>query len=282
MARPEPIRLPAATPAPSARPFFAKASGRAFAARNADGATVIDLYDEIGAFGVSAGDFQARLREVSGDVVLRLNSPGGDVFDGLAIFNALVGHGGRVRVEITGLAASAASIIAMAGDEIAIAENAFIMVHRAWAGTIGNEAAHEATATVLRQIDSAMAATYASRTGMKSAAASALMDAETWMDADTAIAKGFATERLPSARAAAAFDLSIYAAAPAALDAAIDRGTPTIRDIETALRDAGFSRSQAKALAARGHYGEADERRDAAALAELAAHINATAQAMKI
>jgi ATP-dependent protease ClpP protease subunit len=283
VSRPEPISLPSGdAPKPAGRPFFARATGRAFQARTHDGATVIDLFDEIGTFGVSAGDFQSRLREVDGDVVLRLNSPGGSVFDGIAIFNALVSHPGNVRVEIVGLAASAASLVAMAGDAIAIAENAFLMVHRAWAGTIGNEADHDEAATVLRQIDGSMATTYASRTGKPLAKIKALMEAETWLNADAAIAAGFATERLDAGPAKAKFDLSVYAKAPAELVAEIDRGNPSIRDLESILRDAGCSRSQAKALAAHGHHGDAEQQREAAELAELAAHISAAAQSIQI
>src|SRR5690606_33646296 len=109
-------------------PFFARSRGTVFDVRAAADkkapVTEIDLYDEIGFWGVNAKEFRARLKD-AGDVVLRINSPGGDVFDGLAIYNDLLQHPGNVRVEITGLAASIASIIAMAGDEVVIAPNAF-------------------------------------------------------------------------------------------------------------------------------------------------------------
>jgi ATP-dependent Clp protease, protease subunit len=130
--RPDPIVLTGTPSSNQRRPYFAKARGQTFAATYADGSTIIDLFDEIGAYGVSAKDFRAQLNNVTGNIILRINSAGGDVFDGLAIFNSLIGHDGHVRIEVTGVAASAASIIAMAGDEIAIAENAFIMVHNAW------------------------------------------------------------------------------------------------------------------------------------------------------
>lgn len=267
------IALPANRPHAS-RPFFAIATGREFQSRTANDATVIDLFDEIGPFGISESDVDAHLKG-AGDVVLRINSPGGDVFSGIAIFNLLAAHQGRVRVEILGLAASAASLIAMAGDEIAIAENAFLMLHRAWGATIGNEAAHEESAALLRQLDLGMTATYAARTGEPQAKIKAMLEAETWLSADAALAAGFATEKLAAASTKARFDLSIYAKAPTELNAAIDRSNSTIRDVEIALRDAGYSRSQASALAARGHHGDAEQQRDAAEIASLAAHIDA-------
>lgn len=223
---------------------------------------------------MSARDFRAKLKEAPGDIVLRINSPGGDVFDGIAIYNDLVRHAGHVRVEIVGLAASAASLIAMAADEIAIADNAFVMIHRAWTGTLGNEEDHAASAELLRGIDRAMAATYVARTGQLLPAVRQLMDAETWFGGQAAVDAGLADELLPTVEARARFDLSVFAKAPAEL-AAPERGITTIRDVEAALRDAGASRSQARALAARGYHGDADDQRDAAAVAEFSAHIDA-------
>ena len=223
---------------------------------------------------MSARDFSAKLKEAPGDIVLRINSPGGDIFDGIAIYNDLVRHAGHVRVEIVGLAASAASLIAMASDEIAIADNAFMMIHRAWTIAVGNEADHAAAAELLRGIDRAMASTYVVRTGQQLAAVRQLMDAETWFDGQAAIDAGLADELLPTVEARARFDLSVFAKAPAEL-AAPERGITTIRDVEAALRDAGASRSQARALAARGYHGDADDQRDAAAVAEFTAHIDA-------
>lgn len=271
--RPSPIDVPAA-PATSPRPFFARASGRAFTARATNAATVIEIYDEIGFWGVTAKDFSAKLREATGDIVLRLNSPGGDVFDGIAIYNAAVAHPGKVRVEVVGLAASAASLIAMAGDEIAIAENAFFMIHRAWGGTVGNEADHAAAAEILRGVDRAMLATYAARTGQSAAAVRELMNAETWFAGEAAVDAGFADEMIPGADVRARFDLSVFAKAPAEL-AAPERGINSIRDLEAVLRDAGASRSQARALASRGFLADADDQRDAAAAADFCAHLNA-------
>lgn len=279
--RPEPIALPRGAPKPAGRRLFAKAVGRDFKSRVVDGRTIIDVMDEIGAFGISARDFQAKLDIATGPLTVRLNSPGGEIFEGVAMYGALLKYSDHTRVEVTGLAASAASVLAMAADEIHISEGSWIMIHRAWGMTVGNAGDHSEAVALLQGIDGSMAATYAKRTGQPVADVLEAMTAETWYDADSAVENGYAdaVAELPAARAR--FDLSIYAKAPAELSAAIDRGEPSIRDVESALREAGYSRSQAKALAARGHRGDADEQRDAAAISELAAHINAAAQSIK-
>ncbi len=275
MSRPEPIQAPTASLQPS-KPIFARATGREFKAD----ATSIDIFDEIGFWGVSASEVRQSLMKASGDVTVRINSPGGDVFEGIGILNLLVQHEGHVRVEVIGLAASAASLIAMAGDEIVIADNAYMMVHRAWSVMAGNEADFADTSALLRSIDGSLAKTYASRTGRNERAIKQMMDDETWMTADEAVDAGFADSTMESKRAKAAFDLSVFAKVPEALRGEIDNHTYTIRDVESALREAGFSRSQARALAMHGHRGETEHLRDAADLADLAAHINAAAQSI--
>jgi ATP-dependent protease ClpP protease subunit len=236
--------------------LFARATGAGFDVRAAGSATVIEFYDEVGAWGISAKAFSDKLKAASGDILLKVNSPGGDVFDGIAIHNDLVAHAGKVRVEITGVAASAASIIAMAGDEIAIADNAFLMIHDSWGLTVGNRHDHAETEDLLAQIDQALAATYAARTGLSVAACATMMDEETWLIGADAKAKGFATEILGSADVAAKFDLSVYGRAPAGLShrsegAALN--SPV--ELEKLLRNAGLSRRQAKAVSFNGWSG---------------------------
>jgi ATP-dependent Clp protease protease subunit len=124
-------------------------------------------------------------------VTVRINSPGGDVFEGIAIYNALVRHDGEVSVFIDALAASAASVIAMAGSKITMAENAMMMIHRAWTYTAGNAADLEREAALLRQIDSSLTATYTTRTGNSAEDIDAMLDAETWLTAAEAQGKGF-------------------------------------------------------------------------------------------
>lgn len=231
-----------------ARPFFNRAIGCAFSAKQAGEVTEIALYDEIGAWGVTAKDFRALLPG-KGGVRVRVHSPGGDVFDGIAIHNDLRDHDGRVEIEIPGLAASAASIVAMAGDTIRMAPGAFLMIHNAWGLVVGDRRDMERVAGVLGQIDEALADTYVARTGKPKAEIVGLMDEETWLDGEAAVASGFADEVVEMAAPEARFDLSGFQTAPK--DWALPRSASpvTFRDYERLLtQDAGLSRSQARAL----------------------------------
>lgn len=230
--------------------FFARAIGTRFDAKADATGTQIDLYDEIGYWGTDARSFRAKLKEATGDITLRINSPGGDVFDGIAIYNDLLAYDGKVKVEVVGLAASIASIIAMAGDEITIAENAMFMVHNAWTIAVGNRHDFSDTAAVLTKIDDALARTYAARTKTGIRQIKTWMDDETWLSAKEAVDAGFATAMGSKQEPKARFDLSVFAAVPDALKWRDDTGeeTPTKRDLERALtQDAGWSRSKARA-----------------------------------
>jgi ATP-dependent Clp protease protease subunit len=230
--------------------FFARAVGTKFDAKAEDGGTVIDLYDEIGYWGTDARGFRARLKDATGDITLRINSPGGDVFDGIAIYNDLLAYDGKVKVEVVGLAASIASIIAMAGDEITIADNAMFMIHNAWTIGVGNRHDMADVAATLTKIDDALARTYAARTTTGIRSIKQMMDDETWLTAKEAKEAGFATSVGSAADVKARFDLSVFSCVPDSLkwrDGAADE-TPTKRDLERALtQDAGWSRSKARA-----------------------------------
>ena len=236
-------------------PFFARSSGTSFdvrAAAKEKAVTEIDLYDEIGFWGVQAKEFRARLKD-AGDVVLRINSPGGDVFDGLAIYNDILQHKGNVRVEITGLAASIASIIAMAGDEVVIAPNAFFMIHNAWTIGIGNRHDFTEVAGVLGQIDDALSRTYVARTKTGIREIKKMMDDETWLSAKDSVEFGFASSIADGADsgAKAKFDLSVFSSVPAALAWSDDDGEEPVteRDWErSVMRDAGWTRSKVRAF----------------------------------
>ena len=236
----------------STRAFFNRAAGRMFQAKGSGDVVEIDLYDEIGGWGVTADAFRRELRSVSAkNITLRVNSPGGDVFDGIAMHNDLAEHPARVRVEVSGLAASAASLIAMAGDEIAVASNAFMMVHNAWGVAIGNRHEFAEMIELLEQVDGALAQTYAARTEMDIGAVEALMDAETWLNADDAVDSGFADEVIGSSDVEARFDLSQFKNVPKSVPrlGAMSSQPRTVRDHERCLRDAGYSRSNAKQIA---------------------------------
>lgn len=132
----------------------------------------------------------------SGAVTLNVNSPGGDMFEGLAIFNLLREHQGEVTVNVIGTAASAASVIAMAADKLRIGRSAFLMIHNTWTTASGNRNLFTKLAAELLPFDRAMAAIYSDRTGKSEEEVLALMDAESWIDGETAIAEGFADELL--------------------------------------------------------------------------------------
>ena len=174
-------------------------------AANSDDNSSISIYDVIGqdpwtGEGTTAKRISAALRSIgaSKDVTVNINSPGGDMFEGLAIYNLLRQHEGHVTVRVLGLAASAASIIAMAGDTVQIGRAAFLMVHDCWAIVVGNRRDLIETASVLEPFDRAMAGIYAAHTGDSDDAMLALMDAETWISGASAIDQGFADELLPA------------------------------------------------------------------------------------
>lgn len=181
------------------------------------------LYDQIGegffSDGVTAKSFQKDLTALGkvNTINLRINSPGGNVFDGLSIFNQLKAHPARIVVDIDGLAASIASVIAMAGDEIRMAGNAMLMIHNPHGMAMGDATEMRRTAALLDQIKGNLTDTYAARTGMMSATLNAWMDDETWLTATEAVQNGFADSVVQEQRLAAHFDLGQFRNVPAAL-----------------------------------------------------------------
>ena len=162
--------------------------------------TSIDIYDVIDEYwGFSARRATAALRSIGDrDVTVNINSPGGSAFEGVAIYNALRAHPRRVTVQVMGLAASAASVIAMAADELRIAKSGFLMIHNAWGVVIGNRHDQRQAADMLEKLDAAMAAVYADRADIDAARAAELMDAETWLTGAEALELGLADAYLPA------------------------------------------------------------------------------------
>lgn len=239
----------------SRRSFFNRAVGRAFEIRAQEDFTLIDLYDEIGFFGVSAAQFKERLND-AGNVRLRINSPGGSTFDGLAMYNDLLTHQsekrGRVEVEISGMALSAASLVAMAGETITIAKNAFMMIHNSWLITIGDKNVHLESAELLKKVDVSLAMAYSDRTGLAKRRVTEMMNDETWMNGEEAVENGFADKTMDVAEALAKFDVSdAFKNTPEDLIGSfrVSNNIITTRDLERALRDVGYSVKRSKALA---------------------------------
>jgi len=151
----------------------------------------------------------------AGDVTVRINSGGGVATDGVAIYSLLKAHAGKVTVVIDGIAASAASLIAMAGDVIEMRTGAVMMIHDPSAATRGTAKTHEDAAAFLHKLADTYAAVYAERSGVAAKDVRKLMLDTTWMTADEAVANNFATKRIEEAvEAMAAFDYRIYARAP--------------------------------------------------------------------
>lgn len=149
--------------------------------------------------GVTAKRISAALRSMNGaDVVVNINSPGGDVFEGLTIYNLLREYEGHVTVRILGLAASAASFIAMAADEIQIARAGFFMIHNAWTGVWGNRNEMREAADFLEQIDETIADIYSIRTGQTIDELKTQMDKESWINGKNSVEQGFADSYLDS------------------------------------------------------------------------------------
>ncbi|GAS92681.1 head maturation protease, ClpP-related [Mycolicibacterium brisbanense] len=187
----------------------------------ADGETgpaEILIYDEISSWGVSAADFVRELAELDAEqITVRINSPGGAVFDGIAILNALRGHPATITTVVDSIAASIASVIAMGGDRVVMNQNSQMMIHNAWNVAVGNADELEKVAKDLRRMSANLASIYADRAGGSVDDWQARMDVETWYTADEAVAAGLADEVMSAAKnddllgiARASFDLSKF------------------------------------------------------------------------
>ena len=152
------------------------------------------IYDEIGAFGIPAKAFLDELKALGpvAELTVRINSPGGSVFDGVAIYNALKRHDAAITVWIDGIAASIASMIAMAGDEVVMPENAMLVLHDPSGLVAGTASDMRAMAEALDRMKAGMVAAYRDKSGRDDAEIEALMRAETWLSAQEAVALGLA------------------------------------------------------------------------------------------
>ena len=157
--------------------------------------TEISIFDEIGMYGVSAKQFISDLKSIPATdrIVLKIHSPGGEVFDGNAIFNALQRRG-NVEVQIEGLAASMATVISLAGMPVKMAANGFYMIHNPWGVAMGDAAELRDQAQLLDKIRSNMVGAYAAKSGQSAEQIQAWMDSETWFTAEEALDAGFVDE----------------------------------------------------------------------------------------
>ena len=220
------------------------------------------IYEQIGedfwnGGGITAKNFQKELSEIKASQIdLHINSPGGLVFDGITIYNLLKNHPAAVTTYIDGLAASIASVIALAGDKVVMAENALYMIHKASGMVMGNSDDMRDFADKLDKVNSSIATTYIGKTQREEVEINDLMAAETWMTAAEAFDYGFIDEISGEAdMAACAKFVPVMAKAGfkhIPKDIQEKREKPTAKEAEKALREAGYSIKQAKAILSEG------------------------------
>jgi len=201
--------------------------------RNGADEATIYIYDIIAAdWGVSAMDVIGALNSVADVSVvhLRINSPGGDVFEGRAIVEAIKRFSGKTIGHVDSLAASSASSIAIACDEVEIAQGAFFMIHNASGIVYGDKTVMRDRADLLEKVEGSIINDYTAKTGKDAADVAAWMEAETWFTADEAVANGFVDRLTATAelKAKNTWNLSAYSKAPAALAAPAPEPKPTL------------------------------------------------------
>lgn len=183
--------------------------------RSNDTAT-IDVFGSIGedwyGEGLSLRQVVETIKNTTGTITLRINSGGGDAFEGDAIYSALIAAPNRVEVEILALAASAATVVAMAGDEIRIAEHGVFMIHRAQVGVYGDVDDLESAAQLLRASDTGAVRIYARKTGKTEAEISEMVRKQTWLTGQEAVDAGFASRLVPVSGATRAAPIDLGAA----------------------------------------------------------------------
>lgn len=174
-------------------------------AKAATAVTEISIFDEIGYFGVSAKQFIGDLKSVPSNhkILLRIHSPGGEVFDGNAIANALKRHVGGYEVQIEGLAASMATVISLGGSPVKMSANGFYMIHNPWGMAMGDADNMRDQAELLDKIQTGIVNAYAARSGKSIQQIEDWMDAETWFTAEEALAAGFIDEITDAVKIAA-------------------------------------------------------------------------------
>ena len=171
----------------------------------------IYIFDEIGNYGVTAKQFISDIKNLKGKPInLRINSLGGDVFDGMAMYNVIKRREAKTTVFIEGIAASIASIIALGADKIVMAENSLFMIHNAWGGTMGDAKDMRKTAETLEKISAELTDIYSKKTGLSNKVIKGMMDEETWLNAEEAYDLGFVDVISDSIKVAAKYDVSKF------------------------------------------------------------------------
>lgn len=245
-----------------------------------DESAEISIFGDIGASwwgeSVTLADFKKDFDSVKDKASIKvlLNSPGGDVWDGMGIYNLLSSVRQKVTVEVLGLAASIASIIALAGRELVMGEGSYFMIHKAWTFAMGNAAELRETADLLDKVDGQMFDIYEQHTDMTEEELAAAIAETTWYTAEEAVEAGFANSVVDYGQIAAScnlpeqivasYDLSKYKYAHVPIET-IGSETPSdkpadIREFEARVRGMGFSKRESTAIASHGfaHRDDAD------------------------
>ena len=174
---------------------------------------IVDVYifDEIGNFGVSAQSFIEEIKSHKGSPMnIHVNCVGGDVFEGMAIYNVIKKRSAKTTVYIEGIAASMGSVIALAADRVIMAENSLFMIHNAWGGATGEARDMMKTAKLLEKISGEIADIYTKKTGMPYDKVKDMMDEETWLSAEEAYDLGFVDSISDAIKVAAKYDVSKF------------------------------------------------------------------------
>ncbi|NBN45729.1 Clp protease ClpP [Proteus sp. G2626] len=165
----------------------------------------IYIYDEIGGWGISARRFTEDLLSLGNlsHINLHIHSPGGEVFDGIAIYNQLKNHSATITVYIDGLAASMASVIAMVGDTVIMPKNAMMMIHKPWGVSWGDANDMREYADLLDKLENVLIPAYVAKTGKTTEEMTAMLEQETWLDGDECVEHGFADKVIEPVKAMA-------------------------------------------------------------------------------
>lgn len=197
-----------------------KNRGKGLRAEVKDDEASIYVYDALGGyFGIDPSDFARTLDGIDASTIhLRINSPGGDIFDARSMQTLLAQHPANVIGHVDGLSASAATFLMSASNEIRMSEGAFLMIHKGWTLMVGNSDDFTDMASMLNKVDDSIAKTYAKRTGQDHGEMMQMMAAETWFNADEALEIGFVDVVDDIApEPANAYNLGAYSNTPAAL-----------------------------------------------------------------
>ena len=239
---------------PSSVPYLEGGSYQLRAETEQAGTAELLIYGPVGSWDVDAADVARQLQDTEAETIrVRINSPGGSAFDGVAIMNALTGHTARVVVEVDGLAASAASIIAMAGDEVVMRPGSEMMIHEAHVLAAGEAKDMRQVADMLDKTNDSMAQVYADRAGGDTETWREAMAAETWFTADEAVEAGLADRvdrrARPVADAAESFAL-VQVFAYTGRDSAPAPDTAALRGTDNEEFDVDFIKAVAQELGA--------------------------------